>query len=255
MNLRKVLLGLCIVSLSLSSCEDGDDTGTNPTPAGDGVTFTQTGSLEVNITHSFNSETFDLAPKSFITAAQDTIKITQLSYYISNIVLTDINGKKVPLNGYFLQDFLPGQPNKLTVQNVPAGTYKSISYFIGVDSLANSTGEHEGDLDPNYGMYWTWNTGYVFFRLKGRYAEINNSYSLDIGGDQNLMQVSHNLLTYKVSGTAIKAALKLDLARVFNTPNIYNLKTDPSTIHGPTEPGIDKLKPNIEGAFSLTSIQ
>lgn len=258
MNFRKVLLGLCIVSLcfTMASCNDGGDDEPTPQPTpGNGVTFTQAGSLQLNITHTFGGVAFDLAPSTYITAANDTIRVTQLAYYISNIVLTDVNGKKTPMNGYFLQEFLPGKPNKISLQNVPAGTYTSISYLIGVDSLANSTGEHDGDLDPSYGMYWTWNTGYVFVRLKGRYGAANNSYSIDIGGTQNGMKVSHNLLPYKVSGTGFAAALTFDVAKVFNTPNIYDFKVDPVEIHGPNDAGIGKIKTNIEAAVSITSIQ
>lgn len=259
MNLRKVLIGLCIASLGsvMVSCNDEDDVDNtpDPTPVSDGVTFTQAGTLQLNIAHAFNSEPFNLSPTAFVTAANDTIRVTQLSYYVSNIVLTDVNGKKVPLNGYFLQEFLPGKPNKITLQNVPAGTYKSISYLIGVDSLANSTGSHTGDLDPSYGMYWTWSTGYVFFRIKGRYSAVNSSYSFDIGGTENGMLLSHNLLPYKVSGSTIGASLKFDLARVFNAPNTYDLKVDPIEIHGANDPGIGKFKSNIESAITITSIQ
>jgi hypothetical protein len=259
MKIRKLMAAMFVMALSIgfTACDDGEEDNDNPTTptTADGITFTQTGSLELNITHVFGDSSFDLSPASYITAAQDTIRVSQLSYYVSNIVLTNVNGSKVALPGYFLEDFLPGKPNTITLQNVPAGTYKNISYLIGVDSLANSTGSHTGDLDPSYGMYWTWNTGYVFVRLKGRYAAANNSYSFDIGGTENGMGISHNLLSYKISGTKVKAALKFDLEKVFNAPNIYDLKTDPNDIHSTTSAGIEKFTANIKNAFSLTGVQ
>jgi hypothetical protein len=196
-----------------------------------------------------------LSPNSFITAAADTIRLTQLSYYVSNVVLTSASGTKVLLGGYFLEDFLPGQPNIITLQNVPIGNYTQISYLIGVDSSANSTGAHTGDLDPSYGMYWTWNTGYVFVRLVGRHSASNLSYSFDIGGDVNLMRFNHSLLAYKVKGATIKTDLKFDLEKVFNSPNVYNLKTDVNDIHSTNSSGLGKFVPNIHTAFSLSSVQ
>lgn len=261
MNIKNVFVGLSIIVFSLGfvSCSDDPEeetttstTSTETTP--DGISFSQTGTLKLDITHKFGSMPFGLSPAAFVTMAQDTIKVSQFAYYVSNVVLTSVNGTLVPLAGYFLEEFLPGQPNTITIPNVPAGNYKTISYMIGVDSLANSTGSHTGDLDPSYGMYWTWNTGYVFVRLKGRHSVANSPFSFDIGGTSNAMLFSHNLLTYKVKGTTITSSLTFDVEKVFNAPFVYDLKTDPNDIHSTTSEGIDKFTANIENAVSLTSV-
>lgn len=255
MNIKKAFVVLSIVTLSLGFVSCSDDPEDEPPVAdSNGITFSQPGTFKWDITHTFGAAPFALAPASYVTMANDTIRISQLSYYISNIVLTTVNGTKVPMGGYFLQSVLPGTPNTITVQNIPVGTYKSISYLIGVDSAANSTHAHTGALDPNYGMYWTWETGYVFVRLKGRYSEANIAYNFDIGGTQNGINMSHDLFAYKVKGTTITASIKFDLAKVFNAPNIYDLKTDPNNIHADNDPGIDKLSANIQHAFSITAI-
>ena len=45
--------------------------------------------------------------------------------------------------------------------------YDSIRFMIGIDSLTSISGAMGGDLDPTKGMFWTWNTGYIFFKLEG----------------------------------------------------------------------------------------
>ncbi|MAZ36592.1 MAG: hypothetical protein CL842_03985 [Crocinitomicaceae bacterium] len=45
--------------------------------------------------------------------------------------------------------------------------YDEIRFNIGVDSLTNVSGIFEGDLDPANGMYWTWQSGYINFKLEG----------------------------------------------------------------------------------------
>ena len=42
----------------------------------------------------------------------------------------------------------------------------SISVLYGLDSLQQISGAFEGDLDPIHGMYWTWNTGYIHYKLE-----------------------------------------------------------------------------------------
>ena len=45
--------------------------------------------------------------------------------------------------------------------------YDEIRFNIGIDSLTNVSGIFEGDLDPANGMYWTWQSGYINFKLEG----------------------------------------------------------------------------------------
>jgi len=248
------MMGLSAFALQSCKNDKGDDGPA--TTVKDGITLTSSGNVTLSINHMFGSSALAMSPTIYVTDANDSIKVTQLSYYISNVTLTEDNGTKRNLGNYNLVDFVQGQSSNIALTNVPAGTYTSLSYMIGVDSMANSTGSHTGDLDPSLGMYWTWNTGYVFIRIKGRYGAQNNSYSFDIGGDNNQMTVSHPLTAYKVSGTSATATVIFDLEKVFNSPNMYDLKTDSTSIHNTaaTVP-IGKLRPNISGAFTLNGVQ
>ncbi|MES2558719.1 MAG: MbnP family protein [Bacteroidota bacterium] len=254
------ILSIMCLAFTITSCiKDKDDstttTGTTGTSYDSGITFTAPGKLTFAFDHSFGSQALALAPHSYITAANDTVKVTQLSYYISNVTLTSINGNKVNLGNYNLIGYLAGTPSTFELNNIPAGRYTSISYTVGVDSVANSTGVHTGDLDPSHGMYWEWSTGYVFIRLKGRFSSQNTAYSFDIGGDGNTMAVTHGLTAYNMGGTMLRANVNVDLARVFNSPNVYDLKTDAIDIHSSGAPSIPKLKANISNAFMITGIQ
>jgi len=62
---------------------------------------------------------------------------------------------------------------------------RRISFVVGVDSLANTGGVQGGDLDPMLGMFWTWNTGYVYARLEGESDSAHSPahrFTWDIGG-------------------------------------------------------------------------
>jgi hypothetical protein len=261
-----ILLTIAGFSVAFQSCkDDGDDnttttttssTSTTGNPTNDsGVTFTAPGTLKINISHNFGNTALAKTPASYVTTANDTIRVEQLTYYISHVVLTTAGGNKVNLQNNNLIDFTPGQNGEIILNNVPAGNYTSVNYILGVDSASNSTGSHVGDLDPSNGMYWSWSTGYVYIRLKGRYSAQNSSFSFDIGGDDHRMSVSHSFMSYKVSGTTINANVKFDISRIFSTPNLYDLKIETGEIHSSGSPAIAKLKPNMEGAFSLTGVQ
>ncbi|MEZ4798230.1 MAG: MbnP family protein [Flavobacteriales bacterium] len=41
-----------------------------------------------------------------------------------------------------------------------------INFSVGIDSITNVSGVMGGDLDPTKGMYWTWQSGYINFKLE-----------------------------------------------------------------------------------------
>jgi hypothetical protein len=264
--MKKILpiMSIVVVAIVLSSCKkDNNDTTTTTTATtattgstyDSGITFTSNGKLTIAFNHTFGNQALALAPQSYVTAANDTVKFTQLLYYISNVTLTSANGTKVNLGNYNLVGYLAGQSSTVVLNNIPAGRYTAVSYTIGVDSIANSTGVHTGALDPSNGMYWTWSTGYVFIRLKGRFSSQNTAYSFDIGGDANVMGTAHSLTSFSAGGTALTASVNVDLSKVFNSPNLYSLKSDAIDIHDAGVGSIPKLKANISNAFMLTGVQ
>jgi hypothetical protein len=67
----------------------------------------------------------------------------------------------------------------------PQSKYDSIRFLLGVDSASNTSGAQAGALDPLQDMFWTWNTGYIMFKLEGNSPQsnvINNKIEYHIGG-------------------------------------------------------------------------
>jgi hypothetical protein len=112
---------------------------------------------------------------------ESILKINQLRYYISSIQL--LKGDKVvylETDSYHLIDHTD-EPSNLLEFSLPAGTdFDAISFNIGVDSAKNMAGVHGGDLDPTKGMYWTWQSGYINFKLEAELSDHELSYH--IGG-------------------------------------------------------------------------
>jgi hypothetical protein len=96
---------------------------------------------------------------NYLNAAGDTFNISVFRYYLSNISL---DGVKVPGCYLVSEDSAASK-----VIPLPKGHFKRISFMIGVDSLLNCSGAQDGALDPRYGMFWTWNSGYIMAKLEG----------------------------------------------------------------------------------------
>ncbi len=71
---------------------------------------------------------------------------------------------------------------------MPTGNYTGISYLIGVDSTRNVSGAQTGALAETNGMFWEWNTGYIFLKLEGtspQSGEADHVIQYHIGGFRN----------------------------------------------------------------------
>lgn len=258
LNAKKMLRGLFAFTLlsllALQACDD-EQTKDDPTPSLEpGVEFNQPGTVTLTISTNWGVGFLQLIPTAYPTPGLDTVRVSEITYYLSHLTLTRKDGSKHLVPHHNLITYTPNQPFEFTLTNIPPGQYTQVEFTIGVDSVTNSTGLHEGDLDPSNGMYWSWATGYVFFRMTGRHAFDNKSFVFDIGGNANLMKSTFSLTKYAFRGSQLQLNLAMNAAKVFSGNQVYSFATDPQQIHNAGSPGIAKLMPNIEAAFELNSI-
>lgn len=143
----------------------------------------------------FDNEALVLNNVKYINKKNDTITISTLKFYISNVVLEYENGTKYkePKSVHLIN---AEEKNTLQLQlkNIPDLKIKKIRFNIGIDSLINVSGDLTGDLDPSLGMYWAWNSGYINMKIEGKSSScktIKKEFQFHIGGylpKQNALQ-------------------------------------------------------------------
>lgn len=146
----------------------GENTLTDDTPAA-------IAPLIIQFDNVAGNEDLKLDSISYTNASGESFTVSQLQYFISNIRLGRSDGSEyiVPQDSsYFLvQENLPA--TQQISLNVPEGDYYRISFILGVDSVRNTVhiNKRTGVLDPassmDNGMYWGWNSGYIFFKMEG----------------------------------------------------------------------------------------
>ena len=227
LSIHKIALITAVVAGTtvFTSCEKDDS---KPAPV-----------LHLDITHRAGSKLFAL-DSTFTTPNGDQFTPSLFKYYISNISLirTDNSVVDVP-ETYFLVD----QSNDATlmpmIENAPVGDYKGIRFLIGVDSTRNTSGAQSGALDPANGMFWTWSTGYIFYKLEGTSPSIASpgNFRYHVGGFEgtynNIRQVEldfdGDILSLKNGGHP-ELHLILDVLEVFQTPTLIDMSTFSSTV-------------------------
>ena len=108
--------------------------------------------------------------KKLVNDFGENYSITKLKFYISNVHFVTAVKAKIK-NSVYLID--ASKKNSISLA-VPSKKINGISFLLGVDSALNCTGAQSGALDPLNDMFWTWNNGYIFFKLEGN-ADVSNA--------------------------------------------------------------------------------
>lgn len=126
----------------------------------------------------------------YYNSNKDSFLIESLRFYVSNIEL--LNEKETVLSlkdKYYLIDLEYPESLKIELATKNNISFNSIRFGIGIDSITNSKGVMGGDLDPTKGMYWTWQSGYINFKLEGVSDKCNtrkNRFQYHLGGYQEI---------------------------------------------------------------------
>lgn len=110
------------------------------------------------------------------------IEFSVLRFYLTD--LTFYSGKNTwkDKNEFHLLDF--EDTSTFIISEIPDSA-DSLTFFIGIDSVTNVSGILDGVLDPINGMYWTWNSGYINFKLEGKSSSStapDKSFEFHLGG-------------------------------------------------------------------------
>ena len=131
-----------------------------------------------------NGSSISLNQHYFSSELNDSISISKLKFYISNIVLLN-NDKVIYKNpsGVYLLNL----EESLNLQfDIPQNlSFNRIQFGLGIDSITNTSGALDGALDPLMGMYWTWQSGYINFKLEGFIGDISKEekkFEYHLGG-------------------------------------------------------------------------
>lgn len=246
-----ILVFWCLSGIGMISCQQ-------PT----GPEATTSGPLTIRFSHVVGSLPLQLNGPTYATNQGESFTVTKLSYYVTNIALTRRDGSAyiVPQDSsYFLVRAAEPATQTIRLSNVPTGDYTGLSFLVGVDSLRNTKGisDRKGVLDPaqNDGMYWDWNSGYIFFKFEG----LSPQAPADPAGSRNFvyhvglfggytMRTQNNLRTVRlaIGENALSVGptqspvvdVQADLGRVFNGTTPVRLSETPRIMVSPLSAGI-----------------
>ncbi|RYY52419.1 MAG: hypothetical protein EOO09_21490 [Chitinophagaceae bacterium] len=249
MNLIHYSIIALITSASIVSCSKDRTTKNN-----DG----QLTDMSVEFDNIVGGQNLFLDAVSYTNAAGEQFTVSRLQYFISNIKLRKTDGTEFAVNpdsSYFL--IKENDPaTRFARFKAPAGDYNQLSFVIGVDSLRNTMdiSKRTGVLDPSAGMedgmYWGWNSGYIFFKMEGTSPAApvdptgQRKFRFHIGGfggysAPTLNNVKTVTIDLSASGNALARSgrnsnihLMVDILKALNGSNNISIAANPSVMFG-----------------------
>jgi len=217
------------ILLSCSTATPGPDV-----PAG--------GKIRLEFDNVVGDKNLVLNSVTYKNASNEDFVVTRFNYFISNIKLTRADGSVfvVPQDSsYFLVKEDTKTSQFVTLNNVPFADYTAAEFMVGVDSTRNTAPieKRQGVLDPSGsmtddGMYWAWNSGYIFVKLEGTSSKgnpVNGKFYYHIGlfGGYNEKTVNNTRIV-KMNFGELKASVTSG-----NTPEVHFLVDVLKVFDGP----------------------
>lgn len=213
---------LCVLALAaalgLAGCKKDKDSG-------------PTGPVTLEFNHKVGDLDLDLTKSkaAYKTVSGDSFRVTRFIYYVSNLRFNKAGGGgyAVP-NSYYLINEADAASQRVALADVPTGDYTSLSFVVGVDSVRNRSGAQTGALDQGNGMFWVWDTGYIFLKLEGNYVQpgvaVPGALSIHVGGSRWPANTIRTVTLPLPAGTVLavrgarnpKVRLAADVLRLFD---------------------------------------
>ncbi|WP_207428742.1 MbnP family protein [Pedobacter sp. SYSU D00535] len=223
-------------SANLSSCKKDDG----------GPLKSETGALQIEFENRVGNQALVLNSQTYENANGDDFKVSMFKYYVSNLTFIKDDGTEVLVpESYFLIDAADPATRTPRVDSVPVGDYKAIKLTIGVDSLRNFAGAQDGALDPAKGMFWTWNSGYIFVKFEGSSSKSTaaaNKLTFHIGG----AKAPHN--TIRTVTQTFSSPLRI---RKDSEPELHFIVDAGALFRGATTVNFAELNFTMGGAASV----
>ncbi len=124
--------------------------------------------LRLRFKGSFNGNPLSLATSDTAITNPTNTRITKVRFYISHVELYQdgrcVYRDKAPGHLIDLSDSAKSEVRFTTRKEI---VFSEVRFLIGIDSATSMKGIEKGDLDPSNEMYWSWQSGYINFKLEG----------------------------------------------------------------------------------------
>jgi len=215
--MRPFILFSLVLSLFTVACKN-DPTTEDPIDV-----IAGSGQVSLKMDAKWGNEDF-VVEQVYLDSYANRIRVDQFLSYISQVILMKSDGSEVLLKDFYLANF----ENDVQLDfDVPAGHYTGLKLGLGIPITHNKhqdpaqyPSSHPLSVAGSQGMFWYWNTGYIFTKFEGKIdttgtdgAELLDSFLFHIGDDPYYRQLEFNDLDITVNNngsTSLQLSIFVD---------------------------------------------
>lgn len=219
--------------------------------------------LAVKIHTVFGGKPLRFNTLALRSKAGNQFSISRLAFLLSKFRLIRADGSevKIPDATAYLNPI--EQRERFVLPAVPMGDYSGMAFRIGLDKSVNHADPSRFPvghaLNPLVnGLHWSWQGGYIFLALEGRYRQADGKiggYSFHLANDGDPMQVTLRQ-NFSLSRSS-EMTLKLDAAKLLSAKSVIDIHPEnggDSTHSAVGDELARNLKANATQAFSLEAV-
>jgi hypothetical protein len=226
----------------LFSCSNDDET----TPAA------ETGQIAFQLFFDVDGDAILFDSICHVNAAGNEYEVTTLQFILSDFRFHRADQTYYADTNAFYVDARDPDFTGFTVENIPSGTYTSMSFTLGLDSVLNQTGRLPNTMEF-VGMAWpdAMGGGYHFMKLEGHFRDGANlpGFAMHLGMTMNRIRYAFSV-PVTVDGNTTTMALSMNVNQWFESPEVYDFDVDPNYSMGDQQ-AMAKLATNGADVFTL----
>lgn len=258
-------LFLILLMNYLTACKKDDKT-TPPSPSG---------KIIFSINHQVNGEPLTENDLIYTNAAGNEYLITEVKYFISDITFYRNNGSIKVIQDwkdiFYVDENIPETKTIRFFDQIPAGTYDSISFIFGISELKNKS--YMFVNPPEVDMFWpeVLGGGYHYMMINGKWKDTTGfiqpfNFHLGIGqlyhgnttNVDSIYAFVQNYFTVHLPGSSftlnnqdtLTFLLSMNIENWFNNPHVYDHNHWGGAIMQ-NQPGMQMVKDNGWDVFSI----
>lgn len=197
--------------------------------------------VRMTISHTFDGNAISINNVQYATN-DNVIGFSTVSYYLSGFEFKKADGTWYSLpNRYELIRGEESLSDTIEFRELPKGAYTGVRFKLGIDSLNNHAdpalwpNDHALSLMRGGLMHWSWNAGYIFLKLEGRYkrtdGRIDGLYSYHIGRDDLISSYTFENMNFNYNEETVDLKLKFQLEKFFDSPHAHVISDSSGFTH------------------------
>jgi hypothetical protein len=224
-----------------------------------GVKASAQNTVTIEFRNKVGQQPLQLFEQTYTNNFQEPFVVNKFRYYISHLTIGFENGTKwLEMPSYYHLVDEEDSSSKSILLKQSFSNIAILKFTLGVDSSKLMQGPQTGELDPMRGMFWTWNSGYIFAKLEGQSDSSHapaHYFTYHIGGYKHIENAIRNvqLVIPKSSNNIHKIVIDVDVLKWFQASHALSITQYP-ICHQPGKLAT-QFADNYSSMFSIAEVQ